>query len=166
MPAQVPTTSAAPTHQLTSSSRLPNRVTLSPTPVYQHKQLAAPPVAPSYSAHTNKGFRYDLARVRCTNTPVYIVRRLCSRILYSYTCASVITKHLDITVTSPHRKCACSAGYAQATYLLLLAVDQYNRTDRPKRTCHHPACTPDPSYPNLHLPLLQHTVHLTVAYTK
>ena len=114
MPAKVPEPHAVPAHPLTSSSSLPNRVILFPAPIYRHKQLAAPPVAPTYSPHTNKGFRYDLAHVRCRNTPAYIERRLCSRILYSHTCASVITKHLDVTVTSPHHKCTCSASYAQA----------------------------------------------------
>ena len=101
MPAQVPTPRAAPTHALTSSISLPNRVTLPLAPIYRHKQLAAPPVASTYNAHTNKGSRYDLTRGRCINTPVIDVRRLWRRILYACTPTMLNIEPRDVTVTLP-----------------------------------------------------------------
>ena len=101
MPAQVPEPRAAPTHPLTSSSSLPNRGIPSPAPIYRHKQLTASPVAATYSAHTNKGSRYDLARGWCINTPVMFMRRQWRWILYACTPTMLKIEPRDVTVTPP-----------------------------------------------------------------
>ena len=146
MPAQVPTPRAAPTHALTSSISLPNRVTLSPAPIYRHKQLAAPPVASTYNAHTNKGSRYDLARDRCINTPVIDVCRPWRRILYACTPTTINIEPLDVIVTSSHRERTCLAGCGHSKQAISCAVNQYNCTDRPERTRRHPTANPGPSH--------------------
>ena len=146
MPAQVPEPRAAPTHPLTSSSSLPNRGIPPPAPIYRHKQLTASPVAATYSAHTNKGSRYDLTRGWCINTPVVVMRRQWRRILYACTHTTLNIEPRDVTVTSPHRVRTCLSGCGHSKQVFSCAADQYNRTDRPERTRHHPAATPVPNH--------------------